>query len=471
MNSQFVVSTQSQSSNDHAAKKPNLMPAKRNYAEVASGRSITVDKIVPVFISIKNANNTTISFKNISIHEQKLFRSCLVEQVGEFSNAIPMPHGDLCVHPCDTSQQRRLLNLTSVSGKTVSASLPKSASIVGVISFVGIVHSDEDLLQELAVQGVTKIIRFFRNVNGYKEPTENVKLFFDLPSRPGKVFLADTAYTVKPFFPTPNKCRTCFVIGHVKCFRRQCCETCCRPHDEGTACDIYCINCKSSAHRVSSPLCPAFLNRKAILRYQALYCCSMEQAATAINATRPPAHSPDANLVTSGPSPPLAQPLVAPNVELQALKAQVAKLQSEMLVVTTISIPRIEKTAEVAASSAKSAIVIVKKSKVALNSHMNQLVDCRNEDAKSMFAGFRAILMCCARDETVRDIALQALDPPKLFALCPEVEQSSGDEESSPPEEEEEMEEEGELLDPSIISFEPINSEMNSATPQSSNDK
>ena len=471
MNSNFVVSTQSQSSHVHAARKGILSPAKRVYSVAAGGLPVTVAKTVPVIISISSANNTTVKFKSLSISEQRKFRSCLVELVGEFTNAIPMAHGDIKIHPIDAAQQQCLLNLTSVAGRTVSASLPKSAGIVGVISFVDIVHTDEDLLQELADQGVTKIVRFFRKVNEIKKPTESVKLYFDLPSRPDKVFMADIAYTVKPYFPTPNKCQICHVLGHVKCERLQCCEICCRPHDKDTACSTYCINCKSSAHRASSPLCPSYLNKKAILRYQVIHDCTLEQAATAINATRPPAHSADANLTATGPSLLLGQPLVAPNVELQTLKAQVAKLQSEMLVVTSVSIPRIEKASEEAAASAKSAVAIAKKSKVALNSHMKQLVNCRNEDAKAMNDGFRAILMCCARDDTVRDKALEAMGPPKLFALRPEADQPSENEESSSVEEADEMSEEDEPLDPKTINFVPIISKKNTAPPPSPNDK
>jgi hypothetical protein len=126
---------------------------------------------------------------------EKFFRSNLVEQVGEFLKAVPMARGDLRVHPTDFSQQQLLLNLISVAGRAVSASLPKSAAVMGVISFVDIAYSEEELLAELADQGVSKTIRYYHKINEVKTAIETVKLFFDLPKRPDKVFMVGTAYS------------------------------------------------------------------------------------------------------------------------------------------------------------------------------------------------------------------------------------------------------------------------------------
>jgi len=242
-------------------------------------------RIPPVIISYSEDKAT---FHNIGFEDLKVINQSILDQAGEPISSSVMKGGDLKIQPKDVAQQEKLLKITSVGGKPVTASLPKSATLVlGIIRGVPTDLPDDVLRLSLEDQGVAAIKRLKRMSGNSPVDTGNVTLAFKslLPTR---VKVSNLSFTVQPFYQSPYRCRKCQLLGHTisrcKSTSAPACPTCCKVHNAEEPCSQWCINCEKSDHLASSPQCGQYLFTKEALRMSATMGISVADAKEKLRA-------------------------------------------------------------------------------------------------------------------------------------------------------------------------------------------
>lgn len=168
----------------------------------------------------------------------------------------------LLVEVTDTSQTPRLLSCTRLGDMSVNiiphATLNSSKGVA--ICRDMILCSEEEIVQELANQGVTACRRLTRLENGERIPLPTHVLTFDRPVCPDYVIAGIHRVTVRPYVPPPLRCYLCQKFGHssTKCRSEPKCHCGLPPHaDSPCAVDPTCVNC-GGPHTSRSRNCPQY---------------------------------------------------------------------------------------------------------------------------------------------------------------------------------------------------------------------
>ena len=151
-----------------------------------------------------------------------------------------------------------------------------------------------------------KVERLYRLINGEKQPTLSVALFFKHDQEiPSEVDFRYKVYTVRSFIPSPVRCYACQRFGHIAKNCRSSklrCPKCTGNHefkDCGiTARDSFkCGNC-GGAHSAAHKGCPKFLEAKEVVKESAKCNITYAQALTRVREraashvrTQHPTHS------------------------------------------------------------------------------------------------------------------------------------------------------------------------------------
>lgn len=134
-------------------------------------------------------------------------------------------------------------------------------------------YSNEKLLYELNDQGVVRVGRLQKEVDGVLVPTPTLFLTFDRLKLPEVVKLAWLRLPVKPYIPSPRRCFHCQAFGHISrsCRRRQdglpaVCPSCGTMDHDGTTCPgpISCFHCRGP-HPASSKDCDRYSFERQVL--------------------------------------------------------------------------------------------------------------------------------------------------------------------------------------------------------------
>ena len=181
---------------------------------------------------------------------------------GPLKTAKPLRSGSLLVET-DTGPQATLLMRTRVfQGSPVSVTLADRLNCVqGCIRSDSLTElSNEELLEELASQGVVRVERLrSRNVR-VLGPNPTVRISFRGSVLPQAVRCGYLRVPVQPWVPAPQQCNNCWDIGtHVAraCRRRTAiCGRCAEAHPtEGCREGPQCANC-GQPHPAWDPGCP-----------------------------------------------------------------------------------------------------------------------------------------------------------------------------------------------------------------------
>lgn len=290
---------------------------------------VSPTRIPPVIISYSEPGS---SFHNIGSEDLNKIYDSILDLAGEPLDSNVMIGGDLKILPKDSAQQQKLLNITSIGGKPVKTSLPKSVSVVlGIIRGVPTDLADDYLRESLKDQGVTDIRRLRRMSGDSPVVSGNVTLTFR-SSLPDKVKVSNLSFSVMPFYQTPYRCRKCQILGHTtaRCKATEAsCPTCCKIHDVKVVCSQWCINCSKPDHLASSPQCREFLLTKEALKMSSMKRISVAEAKEILRAMEE----------ATGAKQIQASPVVIG--EVQRLKEQVASLQREMIDLKSTKLPTI----------------------------------------------------------------------------------------------------------------------------------
>ena len=195
----------------------------------------------PAFILLKRRDGLKLSGNPFAIQRS------LVALCGEVDTAKAIQSGALLVKTKSQQQNITLLGTTAFLGHEVAAEVAvRLTSCEGLIRCPDLGElSEDEILQELAPQGVIEVVRLRSKDN---TPNPLLRLRFRGFSRPDRIFCGYLSVPVREWVPSPRQCRKCWRFGHTDrvCHSRQpTCGRCASAHatEDCTSSTLSCISC------------------------------------------------------------------------------------------------------------------------------------------------------------------------------------------------------------------------------------
>lgn len=193
-------------------------------------------------------------------------------KIGKPKKICKLNKNALLIQVLSEEQGKKLSKLTSVANQLVTSQLHRTLNTTKgtVVSEVMAKSSEEEILARLKDQGVTKIERMKRRVDGHLIDTNRYILTFSRTKLPHLIKLADWHQEIVDLYiPTPLRCNKCQKFGHTKnwCKREE--EVCSRCGQSGhriVQCvnAALCVNCKGD-HPATSRNCDMFILRSEVM--------------------------------------------------------------------------------------------------------------------------------------------------------------------------------------------------------------
>ncbi|KAJ8018887.1 hypothetical protein HOLleu_42882 [Holothuria leucospilota] len=132
--------------------------------------------------------------------------------------------------------------------------------------------SDEEILDNLASQYVSRLYRISVLGEGVRKPTGTFILTFNTPKPPTTLKIGYLQVRVEVYIPNPVRCFNCQRYGHFKtnCSRAASCEKCGQEGHAGDTCEESprCVNCQG-CHSANDRTCPKWVEEKQIQKIKA----------------------------------------------------------------------------------------------------------------------------------------------------------------------------------------------------------
>lgn len=196
-----------------------------------------------------------------------------VEEVKKLGN------GTVLIKTKNVDQARKLRKLATLNPEVQVEIVehPKLNCSIGVVRMRDFKYmSEEEILDELADQKVTKIHRVTRVVNGEKAETGTYFLTFQSTQAPEKITCGYEKINVLPYVDEPMRCFKCLRFGHqkmrCKLSSEPICGRCAEPQhlnrekNEKCTQNSYCVNCESVDHGSFDKRCPIYRREYEIAR-------------------------------------------------------------------------------------------------------------------------------------------------------------------------------------------------------------
>ena len=203
---------------------------------------------------------------------------------GEPKNLTEQRNGSILIEVANQEQSARIRQLRALNSKQVTVEEHHFLNFTrGTIHSKRFINKEEDeLLQELANQNVTKIHKVKRKINSSLELTGTMVLTFDSCTLPEKVKLGWTAFEVRPYVPSVRQCFKCLKFNHSSRVCRATTDRCSNCGEEGhtyLTCSnpTNCANC-DQAHRAIDQKCPLYQIEKETIAYQSKEKCTYGEA-------------------------------------------------------------------------------------------------------------------------------------------------------------------------------------------------
>ena len=201
----------------------------------------------------------------------------ILGRYGTVKKVSKMRTGGLLIEAARATQARMILDTTSFMGIEVTASPHRSLNTSkGVIRDYGkdlYTMSEEEMVKELADQGVEKVSQFILKKEGREIKTNTYFVTFSTSRPPDKLRIGYYFVEVKPYIPNPLRCFQCQEFGHSRkyCKKQLRCWKCGSEGHDGNDCSSEnkcCVNCKGE-HYSSSKTCPVWIKEKEIQKVKA----------------------------------------------------------------------------------------------------------------------------------------------------------------------------------------------------------
>ena len=177
-----------------------------------------------------------LSSTNVDIFEiNRDIKKCCGRELKISQNA-----NKLIVETTSAEESNKLKNLTSLGGISVECtphfSMNHSRGIIYAPQLM--MYSEEKLLNEFEEQGVIKVERMKKKIDGALTPQPSLLLTFNSIRLPSILKAAWFKYEVKQYIPRPRRCFHCQNFGHIL--------TSCRLKSQGKP--AVCVNCGEVEH-------------------------------------------------------------------------------------------------------------------------------------------------------------------------------------------------------------------------------
>ncbi|KAL7640832.1 UNVERIFIED_CONTAM: hypothetical protein RMT77_009107 [Armadillidium vulgare] len=255
------------------ARRETSLPTTRNSTSVTSPvasqtTQTNVERrnpiLYPIFFVIKNVDGSEVNVIEIE------------NILGRLECITPLKDRSMLIKTKSQSESNIISNLTTICNKPVSV-VPHSSlnSSQGTVFGKGLqMCSNEEILDHLRSQHVTKVYHFRKKVNGIHVDTPRLLLTFDTPQPPKQIKVGFLQLQVRLFSPTPRRCFNCQSFTHISkyCTATPVCPLCGETgHTYPPRCNnpIKCVNCLSDDHTATSSECDTFKIEKKVLELHA----------------------------------------------------------------------------------------------------------------------------------------------------------------------------------------------------------
>lgn len=183
-------------------------------------------------------------------------------KIGEYRKATKLNKDSLLIEVCSEQQAKALMRVKSVGNKTVTVQPHRTMNTVKgtVLSDAMSQSSIQEITEQLAPQGVTKVERMKMKEDGVLKDSNRYILTFNRVKLPSLIKLAGWAHEIVDLYiPTPLRCTKCQVLGHTKNWCSKTIDVCVRCGGQGhysRGCELppHCVNCGGD-HPSSSREC------------------------------------------------------------------------------------------------------------------------------------------------------------------------------------------------------------------------
>jgi hypothetical protein len=190
----------------------------------------------------------------------------IVKVCGRNPKVMPQADGSLMIEAKNADESNKIKEIENLASCAVTIkshdTLNQSRGVVYCKDFLR--YSEEDLLEGLKDQGVVRVERIKKKIDGVLVGTPTLIVTFDQLTLPDVLQAAYYPLKVKPYVPRPRRCFHCHRFGHVgrSCRRQQqglpqLCVHCGQvTHGDNVDCinTPCCVNCQG-AHAASSTQC------------------------------------------------------------------------------------------------------------------------------------------------------------------------------------------------------------------------
>ena len=195
-------------------------------------------------------------------------------QIGTVKNIKRLRRGDLLLEVAGRAQYNTVTKLSEFAGCAVKVTAHRTMnSSKGVIRHRELARcTKEEIISEMAEQGVTDAVVINIKDNGEQRRTNIVILTFGMPAPPKHVTIGYERASVSPYIPNPLRCFNCQRYGHGKnnCRNRAVCARCGAQGHNSDGCEeeMKCANC-DGCHMASSKECPRWQSEKRVQQVKA----------------------------------------------------------------------------------------------------------------------------------------------------------------------------------------------------------
>ena len=175
------------------------------------------------------------------------------------------------------------VQVSSTSRHTSNTLQSRTISWGKIFSHELFLCTDDEILSQL--QSENEHILSAKRIHRTSEriPTRLIKIKFDRPTIPDKIYCLNSAYDLEIFIPPPKKCMKCKEYGHWRddCKNNWKCNRCGKNHDERIEChdQLNCVSC-GLGHGSDDRNCPKHLKEKEVIEISYVQNISYPQART-----------------------------------------------------------------------------------------------------------------------------------------------------------------------------------------------
>lgn len=265
----------------------NAFPPLGEKISTVTGKFMIIESAEESSAEVSSADEKPKTLADISAF---LIEKTIQCYCGEVESIKKTRDGKILVLTKNAKSAKNLQKLENLGEEKVKVSEHSTLNKCRVVVVCRDVIGDDEktIAENLAPQGVTKVKRIMKKVNGKLVKTAALEITMNTPNEPTSLKIAYTRVPTRPYYPRPRRCYKCLKFGHisVSCEANQLCWRCAEEdHGKDVICEnpIKCINCDNGSHTSTSNKCPKYVKEMAVIRIKVDKNISYEEARKEVN--------------------------------------------------------------------------------------------------------------------------------------------------------------------------------------------